>query len=103
MQEISHPVTYETTSSSSWESSVSVSAGVSITGEAHHVTKTSSLEAKMKVPAKMQCEAQIVGTKRVMDIPYSATIIEIYDDGTEGRRRRIEGIFTDLETRDFRV
>jgi len=131
MQEISHPVTYSTTSSTSWETSVSVTAGISITveagvdvgvasssksitaslevgytsttGKTHEVTRESSLDAKMKVPPKMQCEAQVVGTRKVMDIPYSADLIEVYEDGTEGRRKSITGIFTDLETREFRV
>lgn len=129
-QTITRSVSFTYTNSKSVSTTKSLTAGMSITVEAgvsigvasvstaitrsieagfestvDEVTETShtdSIEAKMDVDPGQQCEMVVIGNVMNIDVPYSATILTEYDDGSVDEERT-EGVFSGVETSRFRV
>jgi len=89
--------------SASTSTTASIEAGFESTmGEVTSESHTDTIEASMLVDPNQQCELKVIGNVRKIDVPYSATIVQKYDDGSE-ERSKTEGIFGGVENREFRV
>lgn len=64
-------------------------------------TKTGEIEVEITLQFKSSKITEIVGTRYTKDLPYTATLIAHYTDGTTGNRGDFEGI--GVEDNDIRV
>lgn len=89
--------------SASSSTTASIEAGFeSSMGEVTTEAHSDSIEAGMEVDPGQQCEMVVVGSVMNIDVPYSATLLTIYDDGSV-EREGTEGIFSGVETSQFRI
>ena len=81
----------------------SLSAGFSTTSGTVETTEvTDSIEAGVDVPPGKTYEIKIVGHSMQIDVPYEATLVTTYNDGST-KEERTTGIFVGVETNQFRV
>lgn len=66
-------------------------------------TTTDSIEVEITVQVKSSKIAEIVGNRYTIDVPYTATLITNYADGTSGKRYDLEGVFHGVQVNDVRV
>ena len=57
----------------------------------------------MSVQPKSHKTATLVATRYVADIPYEATLITIYADGTRGVRNRYKGVYRGATVAEVRA
>jgi len=129
-QKLSRSVSYEYTNSIEVSTTLSLTTGLSLTveagvnvgiasasssttasieagfessmGEVTTESHTDTIEASMEVDPGQQCEMLVIGSVMTIDVPYTATIVKTYDDGSEDREST-SGIFGGVETTEFRV
>lgn len=85
---------------------VTVSASTSMSqdwGGATSETTTDTIAVEISVQPRSSKIAEIVGNRYTMDLPYTATLITHYTDGTTGTRGEFQGVFRGVEVNDIRV
>jgi len=66
-------------------------------------TFTDTIEVEVAVQPRSQKEAVIVGNRYTTDIPYTATLITEYEDGSRGVRNNYKGVFRGVQVNEIRV
>ncbi|KAJ8042166.1 Natterin-3 [Holothuria leucospilota] len=64
---------------------------------------TDSVSVQVSVQPRSQKSAVIVGNRYTMDIPYTATLITEYEDGSRGVRNNYRGVFRGVQVNEIRV
>lgn len=76
----------------------SIEAGFSTTmGSTISETKSDEIQLDINAGPRLSCEVTISGTQMNIDVPYTATLVTIFDNGSE-KRENIDGIFSGVET-----
>ena len=83
---------------------VSVTASFSYTtGESATETKSDQIRVTVQVLPRSKKTAVITATRYVVDVPYSATVIPEFHDGTTGAPYTFEGIYRGTQVNDIQV
>ncbi len=72
-------------------------------GESITTSHTDTISAEITVQPGSQKTATIVSTRYVADVPYTATLITFYADGTRGTRNNYEGVYRGAQIDEVRV
>ncbi|KAJ8042094.1 Natterin-3 [Holothuria leucospilota] len=89
---------------SSAEVTVSVAASFSQEwGSSSTKTFSDTIEIEVTVKPHSQKAAVVVGNRYTMDIPYTATLITEYEDGSRGVRNNFKGVFRGVQVNEIRV
>jgi adenosyl cobinamide kinase/adenosyl cobinamide phosphate guanylyltransferase len=65
--------------------------------------RTDTISAQIEVQPKSQKTVVIVGNRYTMDVPYSATLITEYVDGTRAVRNNYRGVYKGVQVNDVQV
>jgi len=71
-------------------------------GSANTTTITDSQEATATIPAASKLEVKVIGHSMKIDVQYTADLVTTYTDGFS-ETRRTSGVFSGVETNQFRV
>ena len=72
-------------------------------GESITTSKTDTIEVEITVQPMSQKTATVVSTRYTADIPYTATLITVYADGTKGVRENYTGVYRGAHIDEVRV
>ena len=71
-------------------------------GEVVEESRSNSVTVTISVPPGQSCKVMVLANVMNLDIPYTADLVTIYSDDSESVTET-EGVFSGVETRQFRV
>ena len=72
-------------------------------GESTTESKTDTIEVEITVQPMSQKTATVVSNRYIADIPYTATLITTYADGSIGVRDDYSGVYRGVQVNEVRV
>jgi hypothetical protein len=72
------------------------------TGQQNKTSLQDQIRAEIKVPPLSSINATVIGHRMEVDIPYSATLVTTYSDGSTSERP-VSGVYNNVETGRFRI